>query len=575
METIASDILVIGGGLAGAFAAIKAKEAGAGSVVLVSKGKLGKDSISTFGAGVYMMNLPEDDKEALIKTYTLSDSFGAGLIDPDWLYVHLDESYDRMLEMDRWGVEWEKTPEGKYERVVQKHGQLKCMFHGPQLMEAVAKKVESSGVRVIGHIMITDLLTASGEPGDRVTGAVGFDNRSGDFKVFKAKATVLAAGACTYKSRFACHKFQTGESYAMAYRAGAVLGRLEIGEIHHETSAEYDMQGLNMFQGLGGKFVNARGEEFLNDYDPILGNKTSMPRIAEAAAMEHRAGRGPMYLDMTHFTPEQVRKLKLVVPIPARVMERGGIIVGDRIIRKMEWAPAFMASNAMGGGVIANTSCETSLPGLFTCGDAMARSIALPSRMPGAAVTGARAGRFAAEYTRQTEFPKINDKQVEILRKSSFAPLERKDGIEPDHIIIALLETIIPYEVVVISRDDRLEKAIQEIERLREEEVPLLHASDAHYLRLANETRNILLVAEMYLKSRLLRKDSRDGCAKEDYPYTDNMNWLKHTMLKQENGRMKLWAEPIPLEKYRVKPRIERWLYPVFAAATRRGVKWG
>ncbi|MDP2916730.1 MAG: FAD-binding protein, partial [Dehalococcoidia bacterium] len=492
-KVIEADVLVIGGGLAGTFAAIKAKESGANKVTLVSKGKLGKDSVSTFAAGVYMMNFPEDDKDALIRTYTYSDSFGAGLYDPEWLNVHLDESYERLLEMEGWGVEWEKTPNGKFERMVQKHGQLKCMFHGTQLMEAMAQKVKTSDVNVLGHIMITDLLTENGEPGGRVTGAIGFDCRTGEFKVLKSKATVLAAGACTYKSRFAGHKFQTGESYAMAYRAGAVLGRFEIGEIHHETSTEYDIQGLNMFQGLGGKFVNANAEEFLHEYDPVLGNKTSMPRIAEAAAMEVRAGRGPMYLDMTHFTPEQVRKLKVVLPIPVRIMERAGIIIGDRIVRKMEWAPAFLATNAMGGGVFTNTRCETNLPGLYVCGDAMARSIALPSRLPGAAVTGARAGRFAAEYSREAKEPGIDERQVEMLKKSTSAPLEIKDGIEPDHVIIALQEAVIPYDVVVISRDDRLEKAINELERIRDEEVPLLYASDAHYLRLANEARNMVL----------------------------------------------------------------------------------
>ena len=94
--------------------------------------------------------------------------------------------------------------------------------------------------------------------------------------------------------------------------------------------------------------------------------------------------------------------------------------------------------------------------------------------------------------------------------------MERKEGIEADHIIIRLQETLLPYEVTVISRGDRLEKALSEVERLRDEEVPLLHASDAHYLRLANEAKSMVLVAEMYLRSRLLRKESRDSCLRED-----------------------------------------------------------
>jgi len=178
VKEIETDVLIIGAGLAGEFAGIKAREAGVEKVTILSKGKAGKDSICTFGAGVYMMDcFPEDDKVQILKHYTYTEAFGSGLYDPEWLNVHLDEAYGRMVEMDQWGVEWEKTPDGKFERMRQRHGALKCMFHGPQLMEAMTKKTKSSGVNVIGHIMATGLLTEGGKPGGRVVGAVGFDNR--------------------------------------------------------------------------------------------------------------------------------------------------------------------------------------------------------------------------------------------------------------------------------------------------------------------------------------------------------------------------------------------------------------
>ena len=120
-----------------------------------------------------------------------------------------------------------------------------------------------------------------------------------------------------------------------------------------------------------------------------------------------------------------------------------------------------------------------------------------------------------------------------------------------------------------------MEKAIREIERIRDEEVPLLYATDPHYLRVANETKSIVLVAEMYLRSRLLRKESREGCLREDYPYTDNVDWLKWSMLKQENNNMKLWTEDIPVDKYKYKPKREKYLCPIFEAANKRGVQWG
>jgi len=575
-EVIETDILVIGGGLAGAFAAIKAKEAGAGKVTLVSKGKLGKDSVSTFAAGVWAGGFhPEDDRDTEFKKIALSDGLGAGLYDEEWLNVFLDESYERLLEMDSWGVEWEKTPEGKFERKLCRWNQKMSMFHGQQMMEAMAKKVKTSGIEVIGFTMLTGLLTENGKPEERVVGAVGFNGRTGEFKVFKAKAAILATGACAYKGRNAFNKFATGDGYWMAYRAGAKLGTFEIGEILQGSLRDFDTIGWNMFVGLGATFRNVKGERFVLEYAPELGDHASLATIAEASAMEVRAGRGPIYLDLTSYTPDDVKKLRVVCPVPAMMLESAGVIVGDKVVKPVEWLNCVNGSIALGGGVITNVKCETSLPGLYACGDARARGRAAATQLPGAAVSGARAGIYGAEYAKEAEEPKINRKQVEELRKLTLSPLERKDGIEPDHIIIGVQEAVFPYEVTVISRGNRLEKAIDEIGRIRDEEVPLLYGSDAHYLRIANEARNIVLFAEMQLRSRLLREESRDGCLREDYPYTDNVNWLKNTVLKQENGKMKLWTEDIPVERYKVKPKREKYLYPIFEVARKKGITWG
>jgi succinate dehydrogenase/fumarate reductase flavoprotein subunit len=573
-QVIETDILVIGGGMSGAMAAVKAKEGGTKNIILVSKGKLGKDSCATFAAGVFTCILPEDDKEALFKTYALDEALGTGLYNEQWLKIFLAELYDRILDLEKWGLQWQKTPDGKFERRKMR-GNLRAMFEGPKLMEVMAKTVRRNGVNVMGHTMITDLLTEKGKPGNRVTGAVGFDVRTGEFRTFKAKSTILAAGPCGFKGRYACHKFQTGEAYAMAYRAGAVLGQFETGHHLQLCAADFDTQGMNMFISLGGRFLNSKGERFMPAYDPDLGDNSSLANVAAAMAMEVRAGRGPIYLDMTHFRTEDIARIRTVLPIPTKMLERAGALVGDRIVKKMEWQPALWGTTAIGGGVVVNTRCETSLPGLFACGDAVARHLSKPSALPGAAITGARAGESAALYIKRKKALPVSEKQLKELKKSTYAPLDRKDGVEPDHIIIAIQEVLFPYEVTVISRGDRLEKAIAEIQRIRNEEVPLLYASDAHYLRLAAEVQSMALVAEMFLKSRLLREESRGTFLREDYPYTDNVNWIKNTRLKQENGKMKFWTEEIPRENYRLKPEKKRYLHPIFKAAKERGVAWG
>ena len=192
-HVIETDILVIGGGLSGTTAAVKAKEGGAEKIIVVSKGKLGKDSCSTFAAGVFTCVLPEDDKEALFKTYALDEALATGLYNEEWLKIFLDELYDRMVDLENWGLRWQKTPDGKFERKGMR-GNQRAMFEGPQLMEVMAKKVKRNGIDVMGHTMITDLLTEKGIPGNRVVGAVGFDVRTGEFRVFRAKTTILAVG---------------------------------------------------------------------------------------------------------------------------------------------------------------------------------------------------------------------------------------------------------------------------------------------------------------------------------------------------------------------------------------------
>lgn len=576
LEPIESEILVIGGGLAGAFAAVKAREAGAGKVTLVTKGQIGKDGVSTFAAGMYALNLPEDNWDELYRRAALTDDYGAGLYDQDWLELDREENYQRMLDMERYGVEWEKTPAGKFERKFMRSGfGMAAMFHGGQLMQAMARQVIKNGVKVVGHTMITGLLTEHGKPGEMVTGAVGFDARKGDFRVFKARAVILAAGGCAFKSRLPGSHMHAGESFAMTYEAGAKLGRFAESEVLYVCPSDCDTQGMNIFIGLGGRFVNADGEQFMQEYEPQLGEHASLGTVAAAMAMEIRAGRGPVYLDMTHFTPEDVRKLRRVDPLPVLRLERAGIIVGDRIVKKMEYTPFFFGVAGEGGGIIVNTKCESALPGLYACGDAMAQTRLAPCALPGAAVSGARAGKFAAEYAGEAGEAAIDEQQTAELKKAAFAPLERKQGIQPDQVVVGVNDVLSRPEVTIISRGDHLETAIKEIERIRDEEVPLLFAADPHYLRMANEARSIVLTAEMYLRSCLPRTESRNLFLREDYPYTDNVDWLKWTMLERNGREMKLWAEDIPLEKYRVKPRLEKYLCPIFEVATRRGVKWG
>jgi len=208
------------------------------------------------------------------------------------------------------------------------------MFRGPQLMEVMRRVVSERGVEVIDRFMVTDLLTSDG----KVVGAVGFNTRTGEFKGFKAKATILAAGRVAFKDIFYANKNLTGDSYAMVYRAGGHLMNFELSNAN-TTCKEFAIAGLNMFVGYGGRFLNSLGERFMERYDPIYKDRAVLHILAADMAMEVKMGRGPIYFDLTNLTEDQIKRLKVVLPLDMLILERAGVLVGNKVIRKLEWMP--------------------------------------------------------------------------------------------------------------------------------------------------------------------------------------------------------------------------------------------
>jgi len=578
-ETNVCDVLVIGGGLAGALAAIKAREAGADKVILVDKAKSGRSGCSAFAAGVMAVFFSEEDDFDLWFATTVER--GCYLNDQEFLKIILDQAFARVKEMEQWGVTFEKTPDGNFERRLMRGGvkaePIKAiMFHGPQMMEAMRKRVIVSGAKVTDRIMITDLLARDG----RVIGAVGFDAINGDFKVFKARSVVLASGGNGYKTLFAGHRMITGDGTAMAYRAGARFKGLDI-HAYHCSATDFDTLGMNMFVTLGGFFINAKGERFLHEYDPVLGDHTLIHTYTQAMALEVMAGRGPIYMDMTSFKPEDIAKMRVVIPLVCRILEERGVLVEDRITKKIEWCAFFMGTAGGGGGIDIDKNCACNLGGLYAAGDAANRKSrgaggrGVDTALPFAAVSGAIAGTSAAKYAKDIEEASVDEAQVQELRAVTLAPLNRKRGVEPDHVVLALQEIVSPKEVSIIIEESRLRKALEQIEDIASTQLPFVIAYDPHYLRMAHEAQNMVLCAQMWLKSILQRKESRGALLREDYPETDNVNWLKWVTIQKGKEGMETATENVPIEQYPLKPKREKFLHPMWQVAERRGIKWG
>ena len=229
---------------------------------------------------------------------------------------------------------------------------------------------------------------------------------------------------------------------------------------------------------------------------------------------------------------------------------------------------AGMSSHTAEGVWPINDSCASSVPGLFAAGDSCgtmqvgAIYSGVGNGLVGAAVTGARAGLGAAGYALHAEKPSVSDKEIANLSKSVHQPIRRKGGFSPRWITQVLQNTMIPYFILYIKREDRLKAALTIVEFMRDHLIPKLIARDPHELRLAHETKNMVLNAEMKLRASLFRTESRGTHYREDYPYRDDPDWLAWVILKQEQGKMKVLKREVPKEWWPdlSRPYEERYL---------------
>jgi succinate dehydrogenase/fumarate reductase flavoprotein subunit len=165
-----------------------------------------------------------------------------------------------------------------------------------------------------------------------------------------------------------------------------------------------------------------------------------------------------------------------------------------------------------------------------------------------ASVTGARAGTAAAKYAKQTAKPVVGEQELSRLRESVLMPTKRKGGFSPGWVTQLLKNAMMPYPVLRIKNGDRLQAAWTQIEFMRDHLCPMLYARNPHELRLAHETRHMIINAEMKMRASLFRTESRGMHYREDYPRRVDPDWLAWVMIKEVDGKMTLYKKPIPKE---------------------------
>ncbi|MDP2936805.1 MAG: FAD-binding protein [Dehalococcoidia bacterium] len=544
-RSVGCDVLVIGGGIAGCMAAIRAAEMGA-RTVLASKGPVGRSGSSVVAAGTYLYYSPEEDLQGYLRD---ACRIGHFLDDQEMEEEVIRECHQRRLDMDKWGVEWDK--EGA--DFVRKPGlgmttMRNCYFHGGrQMMSVLRGEVERQGATILDRLMVTDLLTSDGQhpTRGRVVGAVGFGARDGRFYVFEAKATVLASGDWGIGELHPGDN--TGDGQAAAMRAGAQMRNMDQLGFSVAPSAFPSMPGLHPLTGHGAHFLNRLGERFMAGYHPELMERAPRAVLAQSMAREIKDGRGPVYMDCRHLSREDLERLARILPHTFKAFQRLGIDLARDLV---EYMPV-LYGNGPSGGVRVGKDCRTTVEGLFCAGGASDRMYAGVPGLTGASVQGWKAGGTAFHYAAGQATLPLDQRQVMDLEKVIHQPLGRVEGPAPKEVYCQVRD-IVKEKIGVLKDGERLAQGAEALDRLRREVVPYLRAEDYHGLMRTHEVRNIVELGELVARASLERKESRYFNYREDYPQRDDVNWLKWVIAQTEGHEARIWTEDIPL--LRVKP---------------------
>ncbi|MBP1730610.1 MAG: Succinate dehydrogenase flavoprotein subunit, partial [Deltaproteobacteria bacterium] len=298
---IETDVLVIGGGVAGLWAALRARES-VKRVLIVDKGPRDWGGQASRSGGAMVAAVPPDEPEDFIKDLVY---YYDGLCDQELWSEIFKSSYGRLKDYERLGYEFITDTNGCLKGIPQRGlDHVKCYLGKPfgmggkNMVAVLVKEAERLGVGRLSRIVVTDILKRDGV----AVGACGFDAINGDFYIFKARAVILAVGNGGWKVSYH-HNTCAGDTAYLGLNAGAEATSCEFARVWNVPKL-FGWEGQTYLLPLGAKFVNALGETFMDRYSPVLGANTDPHYITRAMALEAQQGRGPFYLDCTGMSPE-------------------------------------------------------------------------------------------------------------------------------------------------------------------------------------------------------------------------------------------------------------------------------
>ncbi|HYX18387.1 MAG TPA: FAD-binding protein [Nostoc sp.] len=518
-----SDVLVIGGGPAGTWAAWSAASSGA-RVILVDKGYCGTTGCAAAsGNGVWYV---PPDPEARETAKASRESLGGFLSDRNWMDRVLNQTYINVNQLAKWGYPFPTDDEGKpYRRSLQ----------GPEYMRLMRRQIQRAGVKILDNSPALELLV---DEDGAVAGATGVNRQTGEKWIVRSQSTIIATGGCAFLSKALGCNVLTGDGYLMAAEAGAEMSGMEFSNAY----------GISPAFSSVTKTLFYNWATFTYEDGSVIPGASSHRRSVIAQTLLQQ----PVYAIIDKAAESMRVSMRLAQPNFFLPFDRAGI---DPFTQRFPVTLRLEGTVRGTGGIrIVDESCSSSVRGLYAAGDAATRELICGGFTGGgshnaawAISSGYWSGKSAAEYSRslgehKTQRLVLGVGEV-VLQSGSVACRRRHRSLATDEVIQAVQAEVFPYEKNYFRTEQGLTESLGKLNHLWQELRSSQVRSDKELIR-AREAAAMVATARWMYSSAIERKESRGMHKHLDYPELD-ANQQHHLI---SGGLDRVWVKVQPLE---------------------------
>ena len=554
-EFFTTDVLVVGGGCGGLAAALSAREQGV-ETMIVEKAVTGFAGQAPRAGNGILLHKPGQD---LVPFYRyLLDHLCTYITDQDTLKAVSESSAPVMRKaLKEWGVKLSTDENG--DQAYWGYADSLYFHSGIELnmTESIRKAAHKAGVEMVNRTNIIGLI----KNGNAVVGAAGFDVMDGHLRIFSAKAVLLSTSGCNFRI---VRKFNgTGSGIRLAWDAGAQMRNAEFGNFYEYVGAH---NGDSIYGSL--KLINnARGE---NMWDKYIGWDAPdvTPEMVLGAYREYQQGNTPLTSDMGKLAEAFAAALGNAESSSSRFFPDKESLNRREHAREAEYLPSgrmaeqTISMHANLGCVRVDPQMATTVPGLYGAGFLVwngcghygcrpaptIRGNGLGFAMP----TGYIGGISAAEYAKAHSLSPVPDSEVERFT-ALYKGLYHAEGEDAEQMILDMHKVVAKVSYSLYRSEERLLDGIEKIDALSKR-AEHIRATDPHTAGKVFDIQSMLLSARLGFISALERQESRGYHFREDYPETDDQNWMKWVLVDNDNGRMAVSTEDVPLDRYPLQP---------------------